>query len=69
MMSLQNSLYLTVQKVKNCKFFLACVASVSVWIRSKERPRNHPKRDFFAVFDSRCSLFAPKLHENACYAG
>ena len=65
MMSLQNSLYLTVQKVKNCKFFLACVTSVSVWIRSKERQKNHEKRDFCAVFDSRSSLFAPKPHENA----
>ena len=61
---------------------LACVASVSVWFRSKERPRNGilmpqfmkqvPKNKnaiFRAVFDSRSSFFAPKPHGNACYAG
>ena len=69
MISPQYNLYLMVQEVKNCAFFLACVASVSVWIRSKERQKNHEKRDFCAVFDSRSSLFAPKPHENASYAG
>ena len=85
---------------------LACVASVSVWFRSKERPRNGilgfgPARNetrakkmkvggggregrklssptppssltgaiFRSVLDSRSSLFAPKPHGNACYAG
>ena len=82
---------------------LACVASVSVWFRSKEKQRNGildfgrarnetrakkvgggggegllsfppPPRSFTyaifrAVFDSRSSLFAPKPHGNACYAG
>ena len=46
MISPQYNLYLMVQKVKNCTFFLACVASVSVWIRSKERQKNHEKRIF-----------------------
>ena len=58
---------------------LACVASVSVWFRSKERPRNgilgfgrarnETRAIFRAVFDSRSSFFAPKPHGNACYAG
>ena len=62
---------------------LACVASVSILFRSKERPRNGilgflAARDmtspltraiFRAVFDSRSSFFAPKQHGNACYAG
>ena len=61
---------------------LACVASVSVWFRSKERPRNgilgfgRARNEtrassftyaiFRAVFDSRSSFFAPKPHGNAC---
>ena len=58
---------------------LTCVASVSVWFRSKERPRNgilgfgrarnETRAIFRAVFDSRSSFFAPKPHGNACYAG
>ena len=61
---------------------LACVASVSVWFRSKERPWNgilgfgrarnetRAKRAIFlAVFDSRSSFSAPRPHGNACYAG
>ena len=88
---------------------LACVASVSVWFRSNERPRNGilgfgrarnetrankwrggggerrrravsflssppSPRSFTcaisrAVLDSRSSVFAPKPHRNACYAG
>ena len=51
MISPQNNLYLKVQKVKASKFLLACVPSVSVWIRSKERPK-HEKQDFCAVFDT-----------------
>ena len=61
---------------------LTCVASVSVWFRSKERPRNgilgfgRAKNEtrakkcaiFRAVSDSRSSFFAPKPHGNACYA-
>ena len=49
---------------------VACVASVSVWFRSKERPRNgilgfgrarsETRAIFRAVFDSRSSFFAPK---------
>ena len=62
---------------------LACVASVSILFRSKERPRNGflgflaaremtsplTRAILRAVFDSRSSFFAPKQHENACYAG
>ena len=58
---------------------LACVASVSVWFRSKEIPRkgafgfdrarNETRAIFLAVFDSRSSFFSPKPHRNACYAG
>ena len=40
---------------------IACVASVSVWFRSKERPS--------MVFDFCPLFFAPKPHRNACYAG
>ena len=56
---------------------VACVASVSVWFRSKERPRNgilgfgcarkEIRAIFRAVFDSRSSFFVPKRHGNACY--
>ena len=42
---------------------LAFVASVSVWFRSKERPRNGICLLFLKLF------FAPKPHGNACYAG
>ena len=58
---------------------LACVANVSVWFRSKERPRNgivgfgrernETRAIFRAVFDSRSSYFAPKPNGKACYAG
>ena len=57
---------------------LACVASVSVWFRSKERPRNgilgfgrerNETKFIGAILDSRSSFFAPKPHGNACYAG
>ena len=64
---------------------IACIASVSVWFRGKERPRKgifgfgHARnetraplfylRHFRAVFDYRSSFFAPKPHGNACYAG
>ena len=54
---------------------IACVASVSVWFRSKEKPRdgilgfggarNETCAIFRAVFDSRSSFFAPKPHGNA----
>ena len=47
--------------------FVACVASVSVWFRSKEIPRkgtfgfdrarNETRATFLAVFDSRSSFF------------
>ena len=60
-------------------YALACVASVSVRFRSKERPRNwifglNRARNKTcaicrAVFDSRSSFFVPKPHRNACYAG
>ena len=66
-------------------FTLACVASVSFRFHSKERPRKGisvlAARDsrffpcsctcaiFPAVFESRSSFFAPKPHENLCYAG
>ena len=53
---------------------LACVASVSVWLRSKERMRNgifgfgfvrnDTRAIFCAVFDSFSSFFAHKLHRN-----
>ena len=59
-------------------FWTACVASVFVWFRSKERPRNwnfgfgrarNETRAIFAifraVFDSRSSFFAPKPRGNA----
>ena len=55
------------------------LASVSVWFRSKERPkngilgfdraRNETRAILRAVFDSRSSFFAPKPHGIACYAG
>ena len=60
--------------------YLVCVASVSVWFRSKERPRNgifsfyrekngtRASPIFCAIFDSPSSFFARKLHGNACYA-
>ena len=56
---------------------IACVPSVSVWFRSKEIPilaKREMKREptctiFRAVFDSGSSVFAPKPHGNACYAG
>ena len=64
---------------------LACVASVSVWFRSKKRPwkgifgfdraRNETRTrsftcvNFLAVFDSCSSFSAPEPHRNACYAG
>ena len=62
---------------------LACVASVSILFRSKERPRNGilgflatremtsplTRAIFRGVFDSCSSFFAPKQHGNACYAG
>ena len=35
--------------------YLACVASVSVWFRSKERPRNDILGFGRAIFDSRSS--------------
>ena len=41
----------------------------------KQEPKNESGgrlfylRHFRAVFDYRSSFFAPKLHENACYAG
>ena len=52
---------------------LACVASVSVWLRSKEIPR----KGTFGIdrarnetrVDSRSSVFSPKSHGNACHAG
>ena len=37
--------------------YLACVASVSVWFRSKERPRNGIPGFGSAIFDSRSSFF------------
>ena len=62
---------------------IARVASLSVWFRNKERPRNeilgfgrarHETRAIKcailrALFDSGSSFFAPKPHLNACYAG
>ena len=62
---------------------LACVASVSILFRRKERQRNGflgflaaremtsplTRAIFRAVFDSRSSFFVPKQHGNACYAG
>ena len=62
---------------------IACVANVSVWFRSKERPRNEilgfgrARNETRAIkcailralFDSGSSFFAPKPHLNACYAG
>ena len=56
---------------------LACVASVSIWFRSKERPVLASREMmcsftcaiFRAVFDSRSSFFAPRPHGNAYYAG
>ena len=64
---------------------LACVASVSVWFRSKKRPRNDPRNKILGFgrarnetsaplfclrhFDSRPPFLAPKPHGNACYAG
>ena len=61
----------------NSRTRIACVPSVSVWFRSKEIPilvEREMKRQptctiFRAVFDSRSSVFAPKPHGNACYAG
>ena len=59
-------------------FILACVASVSVYFRSKkktgngifgfDRARNETRAIFRAVFDSCSSFFALKPHRNACYA-
>ena len=64
---------------------LACVASVSVWFRSKEIPRKGTfgidrarnetrakkwkRATFLAVFGSRSSFFSPKPHRNVCYTG
>ena len=59
----------------HCFCILACVASVSFWFRSKERPRNgilgfgRARNETRAILDSRSSFFAPKRHGNACYAG
>ena len=52
---------------------VACVASVSVWFRSKERPRSgifgfdRAKNGLCAVLVSRSSFSAPKPHGNACF--
>ena len=62
---------------------LACVASVSVWFRNKERPRNDEERTVFwpcekwhplhpilrAAFDSRSLFFAPKPRGKTCCTG
>ena len=54
---------------------LACVASVSVWFRSKERGtrvKDRARFIFHAVKTENTvprSFFAPKLNRNACYAG
>ena len=62
---------------------LACIASVSVWFRNKERARNdeertgfwpcekwHPRRPILrAAFDSRSLFFAPKPHGKTCCTG
>ena len=61
--------------------YLVYVAGISVWFRSKGRPRNEifsfcPAKNgttaspiFCAVFDSPSSFFAaPKLHGNACHS-
>jgi len=71
------------QKLDNLyeRWEVACVASVSVWFRSKEIPilaeremKREPPRSFTGtvfrtVFDSLSSFFAPKPHGNVCYAG
>ena len=33
--------------MKVIEYELACVASVSAWFRSKERPRNNDEQDWF----------------------
>ena len=49
---------------------VACVASVLVWFRSKERPKNNEEWDFRVWlpekwgFDKRSSFFAQKPHGN-----
>ena len=70
---------LFIVKVNLASNHVDCVASVSVWSRSKERPRNEilgfrrarnaTRAIARAVFDSRSSFFAPKPHGNACCAG
>ena len=48
-----------------------CVASVSVWFRNKERPRNDEELDFRFWLRSLTltpRYFTPKQHGNACYA-
>ena len=64
----------TRQRSRSTKY-LACVASVSVWFRSKERPRNGilgfgraRTALLLAPFFAR-SFFASKPNGNACYAG
>ena len=64
------------------KSLLACVTSVSVWFRSKERQRNYEERDFFFLIWPRekwnvsltlipCSLLRHRSEnaplQNACY--
>jgi len=56
--------------------FLTCIASISVGLGSKERPRNR-KNGARAIFSGRqniedpipWSFFASRPHGNACYAG
>ena len=56
-----------------CNFSrLICVASVSVWFRNKERPRNDEELDFRFWLRSLTLVpryFIPKRHGNACSAG
>ena len=50
---------------------LACVASVAVWFRSKERGTRVADRATNGATENLIprSFFAPNQHGNACYAG
>ena len=53
------------------RVILACVASVSVGLGSKERPKNGilPSRNWGESQNKKQEFFVPEPHGNACYAG
>ena len=46
-------LFLLLKKARRVILELACVASVSMWFRSKERPRNGVEQDFLFRIERR----------------